>query len=127
MGQGGSCFPRLGLRSSTLDLPAMAYGGRGKAGGMGPGRLFFHGKTSWRINSFPGVCVFLVGCKNTVFKALGMEGSFFTSAAGRAGFEAMCQPELTHNLLRAPPDIPLVDWDPEHHFSKGIIRRIMFF
>lgn len=34
---------------------------------MGPGRLFFHGKTNWRINSFPDV--FLVGCKKAIFKA----------------------------------------------------------
>lgn len=43
---------------------------------MGPGRLFFHGKTNWRINSFSGV--FLVACKKAIFKALGMEGNFFT-------------------------------------------------
>lgn len=48
-------------------------------------------------------------------------------AAGRAGDAAMCQPELTRNLLRASPDIPLVDWDPEHHCSKGIIRRVPVF
>lgn len=57
----------------------------------------------------------------------GRKAASSPSAAGRTGFEAMCQPELPHNLLRAPPDIPLVDWEPEHHFSKGIIRRIMFF
>lgn len=48
-------------------------------------------------------------------------------AAGRVGDAAACQPELTCNLLWAPPDIPLVDWDPEHHCSKGIIRRVPVF
>lgn len=36
-----------------------------------------------------------------------------SGAAGRAGDAAVCQPELTRNLLRTPADIPLVDWDPE--------------
>lgn len=124
MGQGGSYFPRLGLRSCTLDLPAIAYGGRGKAEGMGPGRLFFNGKTSWRI-------AFLVfsywAVKMPFLRHWGWKAASSPSAAGRAGFEAIHQPELTHNLFRAPPDIPLVNWDPEHHSSKGIIKRIMFF